>query len=483
MLKKNKMFQVLMASAVVTSVLAGGTAEAASAAKSSSAGQAAKMTSPKLKAAKVELSVNGASVSVNAVQLNQSYLVAVSDIVKAFGASASAAKGIVMIKDATGSRVVQLQAGSKSYKVNGEAAAFTNAPVLQDGKTYVELQSLVEALGGEWIAGSGQTQQVLTVQRPEGSYSSVRWNAQGQIIASRDDAESAQIVKLDPASYGSTVISTDEYAAELAVSPNGQWGAYTDNAGQLYLMNLASGLSQKLGSDTSVKTDLTWSADNSRIYFIQGDKQEKISYMNVGDGKVTEVLADKVENKSDVSLSADGKRLVYIVNVTGVASSDKDSTEESLSIDYSGAGQQLYSLDLTDKEAKPVQLTTSKDNKLYPVALDGGKAAYLSADPDSVTAKDVIKVIGPGSSVQDLSSIIDVTVIAAGPSGTLIAAGIAADGSTKVLKIDSGSQAQLYSTSGTVSELAVSADGSRIALIEDGRILVITGGKTIQLTK
>lgn len=205
--------------------------------------------------------------------------------------------------------------------------------------------------------------------------------------------------------------------------------------------------------------------------------------MNVGDGKVTEVLADKVENKSDVSLSADGKRLVYIVNVTGVASSDKDSTEESLSIDYSGAGQQLYSLDLTDKEAKPVQLTTGKDNKLYPVALDGGKAAYLSADPDSVAAKDVIKVIGPGSSVQDLPSIIDVTVIAAGPSGTLAAAGIAADGSTKVLKIDSGSQAQLYSTSGTVSELAVSADGSRIALIEDGRIVVITGGKTIQLTK
>ncbi|MNV97271.1 hypothetical protein D3C71_1923720 [compost metagenome] len=65
------------------------------------------------------------------------------------------------------------------------------------------------------------------------------------------------------------------------------------------------------------------------------------------------MLADKVENKSEVQVSADQSKIVYFVNVTGTAETDKAGTEESLKIDYSKAGTQLLSLDITKKDAKP----------------------------------------------------------------------------------------------------------------------------------
>lgn len=238
-----------------------------------------------------------------------------------------------------------------------------------------------------------------------------------------------------------------------------------------------------MGTDSSVKTDLKWSADSKKIYFVQGDKQEKLAYITVDTGKVTELLADKVENKAEIQVSDDGKKIVYFVNVTGVASTDKAGTEESLEIDYSKAGTQVYSLDTSTKGAKPVQLTKELDNKMFLSLLADGRTVYVSADPDGVVTNNVLKVISAdGASVTNLVADVDI-ISSEWVAGKWIVLASAADGSNKVFQLDAaGAKTELYSTTNDISEVSVSPTGV-LVLIEDGKVVLVQGSKTTELTK
>ena len=207
--------------------------------------------------------------------------------------------------------------------------------------------------------------------------------------------------------------------------------------------------------------------------------------MSVDSGKITSVLADKVENKSDIRLSADDKTVLYAVNITGVAKNDKDSTEDSLSIDFSGAGSQLFTLDLTAKDAKPVQLTTTSDNKLYPNLLADGRAVYVSGDTEGKVENSVLKVVqAKEKKVSDLVADVDVSVAVISAKGQLIIAATEKDGKSSiyVVKAD-GSKSKLYTTEGTITEVFPSADGSQVAVIEDGQVKLVANNQAVTLTK
>ncbi|MNE88597.1 hypothetical protein D3C80_1859210 [compost metagenome] len=66
----------------------------------------------------------------------------------------------------------------------------------------------------------------------------------------------------------------------------------------------------------------------------------------------------------------------------------------------------------------------------------------------------------------------------------LVVSGTAADGSTTIYSIDaSGSKTVLFHTNEDVSEVAVSHDGSKLAIVSDGKVLLIQNGQALQLTK
>lgn len=477
-MKNNKMLQIIAAAAIVTTALSAGTAEAATV-KAPAKSPASKTVAAKFAVSSAQILVNGHDVTVQMLQAGNGKLIAVSDLAKAFGASVTSAKGVITITTGKDGHNLQFQAGSKTFKLNGEAHSFTTAPVLQDNRSYVEVKPIVAALGGEIL--DGQTLNVLTKERISGSFASVNFDARGQVLAVRDDADPVELLQLN-SDYSSSLLSSTDNLLSMTISPSGDTAAYTDETGQLYLVALHGGSPLKLGSDTSVKTDLTWSADGKKIFFVQGDKQEKISYITL-DGKITEVVADKVENKSEVHVSPDGNKISYIVNITGVASTDKEGTEDSLKIDYSSAGEQIYTLDLGVKDAKPAAVTTSADNKLYPAFLSNGSVAYLSADSDNPNAKGSIKAISADGKNQDLINDVDVTISATSANGNLVAAGEAADGSNKVYSIVDGVKTEIYSTKADITDLAISADGKRVVVVADGKIVVIENGKASQLTK
>ncbi|MWV46769.1 hypothetical protein GRF59_24475 [Paenibacillus sp. HJL G12] len=479
-MKNNKMFQILAAAALVTTALSAGTAEAATA-KAPVKSPAAKTVAAKFAVTTAQILVNGKSTSVQMLQAGNVKLIALGDLAKAYGAAVTSSKGVITIATGKSGQSLQLQTGSKTFKLDGAAHSFTTAPVMQDNRSYVELNPVVAAFGGE-VLSAGQTLQVLTSERITGSFASVSFDAKGQVLAVKDDAEPAQLFSLNT-DYSSRLLSSDNNVSNMTISPSGDSAAYTDETGQLFLLNLNGGQPYKLGADTSVKTDLAWTADSKNIYFIQGDKQEKISYISVDTGKITEVLADKVENKSEVHVSADGSKIAYIVNITGVAQNDKDSTEDSLKIDYSGAGEQIFTLDVGVKDAKPAALTATSDNKLYPAFLSNGSVAYLSADSDNINAKGVVKAISASGKIQDLIGDVDVTLSAASVNGNVVAAGEAADGTNKVYSIVAGVKTELYSTKSDITDLAISADGTRVAVVVDGKVIVVQNGKASQLTK
>ncbi|MNJ49317.1 hypothetical protein D3C77_445400 [compost metagenome] len=190
-----------------------------------------------------------------------------------------------------------------------------------------------------------------------------------------------------------------------------------------------------------------------------------------------------MENKSEIQVSADEKKLVYFVNITGKADNDKDSTEESLQIDYSKAGTQVFALDLTVPEPAAVQWTKDADNKLYLSLLPDGKAVYVSADPEGVVSNNVLKVISSdGAKTTNLAADIDV-VYSKLLHGKLIVVGISGDGAYKVLEIaSSGVKKELYSSQVEVTEAAISSSDT-IALIRDGKVVLVQDGNVTELTK
>ncbi|WP_068615690.1 stalk domain-containing protein [Paenibacillus tuaregi] len=478
-MKKSKVFSMLVASAVVTSALAAGTAGAA-ADKKPAKPAATKQTAAKFKVINSGLTVDGENAVLRAIEVNGTKLYSVRDLADALGAGLKLDNGSVVLNDLYGYHNVTIKPNIKSLQVDGASQEFTVAPKLQDGNIYVELGPTLDALGAESVSGGG----VYKMKRLEGSFTAPIFDEQSNLLVTKEDGEVPQVFKINT-SLGtpSQVFNSNEGAANAVVSPDHKLGAFTDENGQLFVYDLGTGHVNPVGSDTSVKTDLTWSADGKKLYFIQGDKQEKISYITLDSGKITEVLADKVENKSDLQVTNDDKKIAYFVNVTGVAKNDADSTEDSLTIDYTGAGAQLYSLDLVTKGAKPVQLTKGTDNKLLPSFLSDGSLVYISADPDGKDVNSVLKSISAdGSKTTDLVADIDVNFDLVTKEGKLLVAGIKADGSSQLFEVANGAKTELYSSPEGITEVAVSKDG-KIAVISGGKVVMVQGGKGTELTK
>ncbi|KWX85307.1 hypothetical protein AMQ83_25550 [Paenibacillus riograndensis] len=343
-MRNSKWFSAALASAIL---VAGG---AGSIAATSSSANAATVKTAAVKESSMTWSVNGTPVALSTINSGGYKLYSLNQVAGELGAKLIISSSGFELNDSKGLHNVIIKAGAKGYQVDGAAQQFTVAPVIYNGKAYVELTKLVTALGGELQA---EDQTILSFARPEGQFDTLHWNADGSIIANKSDSETAQLFKFNAYPGDYEIFSSNSSASDFAVSADQKWGAFTDETGQLKLINLASGAISSLGTDTSVKTDLVWSADGKTIYFIQGDKQEKIAQISVETGVVKAVLEDKVENKSELRLSSDARAVVYIDTVTGVTKTDADSTEDSLTVDFSKAGEQIYKLDLAAKDAKP----------------------------------------------------------------------------------------------------------------------------------
>lgn len=419
--------------------------------------------------------INGVSANLHTFSANGATQVALRELGTQLGAGVTAGSDGYTVE--LNGHVVELKLNSKVAKVDGVDQQWS-APVSKVGDAaYADLKALVEALGASLEAGQDGTTWI-DANLLQGA-DRVQWLDANRLIASQD-TEDGRVDYLVNAKTGSFVkLSLAAGASELAIAPNGHVAAYTNEAGEVYIVELNSRLSFKVSADTNIKPELVWAADSSAIYFLQGDKGSVIAKLDLKAEKISVILDDKVDYKSNLGVSNDGKTFTYTVTKPGtvVADANKPVDEDDVSIDTKGTEPQVYAytVDPSNKDNKPVQLTTSTDNKVFfSTAADGSSVSFVSVGTDDAALSKLLSVAKDKTTktLFDKADVYD-----AAQSGSSLILLTAGEGDNEAIyEVDaSGNSKLLYSVSGNVSEV-VAKDGA-LAIVDDGRVYVNVGGQ------
>lgn len=448
-----------------------------SAAGAASAATPAKSAAAALQVQEATFAVNGTAVPFRVVRSNGETLVSIRDLGTAVGAQISVHNGVTTVE--LNGHKVEVKLNAKQLVADGTTVALAQAVRSVNGASYIALRPLVAGLGGTVAVYGGQIN-VSTVKLLEGAENPRFAGASSLIVSvTGDDGRTDYLVDAKSGKYEQLLNSTN--ASDLVVAPNGSKAAYTDSDGAVYVIDLAAKTSSKVSSDNNIKPELVWSADSSSIFFLQGDKGSVIAKLDPASGTITKLLEDKVDYKANLSVSPDGTKFIYTVTTLGKVTSDATNVDEdNVSIDFSANQQQIFSFDSTVAEGKPVQLTTSTDDKLFVASEDGVKAYYVSVPSEDQPAKAL--VVGQDqktSTVYGDSDVIE-TVLAGGKLYVLASLNDAANG---IYEIDpaSGSKKQLYTVPAEVT--AIAASGSQVAIVKNDQLFVNDSGVWKPITK
>lgn len=211
----------------------------------------------------------------------------------------------------------------------------------------------------------------------------IQFLADGKLIVTGDTEDTLHSYIFNPISM--KIEKTLPYQ-DLTVSRDGKSAVFVDDEAMINYIDLKTFKVTKFDKNVEPKTSLTWSSDNKKIFFIEGDKNTNISQLDVATGEFKSLAADKVENKSDLVIASEVP-LKFVYSVTKPATSTVDpETGETTVIDESSASQDLWSVDTTVTGATAVQLTKTAENKIYPTVLSSGFISYLSQNTDDENA-------------------------------------------------------------------------------------------------
>lgn len=419
--------------------------------------------------------VNGETSSIHSLIENGKTLVSVRELSTKLG---------VKLKIGTNSNLQAMMNGHTiDFKTNSNMIMVDGVQQLLSvpvkgvkGVNYIELEAFVLALGGHIAKDNSGT--VWISADLLGNVDDIKWANSSQIIASQE-TETGRIDYIVEANSGKYVKLLDASdASELVINPNGTKAAYTNAAGEVFVLNLNTKTSVKVSTDTSIKPELVWSADGKALYILQGDKGSVIVKLELTTGAITKVLEDKVDYKANLSVSQDGKIFTYTVTKPGavVADASKPVESDDVAIDMKGTEPQIYQFDSSVKEGKPVKLTTGTDDKVFiQASSDASNVYYVSVDADAA-ANSALSSVDKDKVVKTLFKDKDVyQATMSGGKWYLLTAG---EGSSQfIYEVESvtGTVKQLYTVSDSVSQVIVR--DSSIAIMDNGLLYVNMNGQ------
>jgi len=418
---------------------------------------------------KVAVSVNGQATQLNAIAMGQKTLYSLADIAKAFGVAMNVdGKTKLITLSGKGKKATLLlhQQGSSVVKVNGNF--------------YADLHRVVTKLGGEIEHGSSLF--IATNGFLKGTNFNPQWLSNEYMIVTNENNEPvSKIVHVPSRKVIATITSGD-----LALSPDKKKGAYVDDNGQLFIVDLATKKAMPVGTDDDIKVELTWSPDGSTIYFFKGSSSDIIASINVQTGAITEIVNDKVKYKSDLRLSDDGKKIIYTAAKEATANYTDDSKTEIDTIDTTGTEPQLYIVDLTTVDKKPIAVTTDTNNKTFS-SFAGDTIVYLSANPDDESALPVLKAIVAGTE-RNMATNMNITYVAT--KGNIVFVLVEEKNGSYSIYRATAPQAQwtrIFNTKTTITSISPSPFSNSIAVTiptnEGEKVAVIMNNQLIDITK
>ncbi|MFJ8262019.1 stalk domain-containing protein [Rummeliibacillus sp. NPDC094406] len=375
---------------------------------------------------------------------------------------------------------VSYKANVKTAVINGKKTKVNVAPKLIGKKLYIEAGALVKAFGGDFDGNFLSTTGLVS-----GDAFEPQWVNNSTILVSNEDIQDSRTLLLNTTTK--KVVHTVN-GTGLVVSPNGKQAIYSDENGFVYLVDLMSKQTKKLNAeDDSVKTEFVWSHDCEKVYFIQGDKSEKIGSINISDGAVTTIFADSLNYKADLHLSVDGNKLLYTVGKEGSTSFTDGDDPEVENIDTTGTEPQIYALNLTEATPAAVAVTTTTDNKVFPGFVSNGNIVYLSTDPEDDQLPK-LKMIDENNKITTLSSTKDIVYSLVTPKGELMILVAESNGSSTIYKVNTATKklTKLVSTKLKLSSFSASNDKLIAGTTSDKngeKVVVLKKGSFDFLTK
>jgi hypothetical protein len=452
----------------------------------SAVGAASAATVTKVSAVQVTNStyiVNGVSVNLSKILEKGKTLVSLREVSSKLGAKLEPAKGVILAK--LNGHTVELKANSNIVKVDGVNQQWQVPVKSIKGTTYVELKAYVQTLGAQFAMDASGTTWIDAALLANVDH--IQWVDSAKFLASVE-AETGRIDYLVNAVSGKyTQLSIMADASDLVIAPNGTKAVYSNASGEVFSIDLNANSTTKVSTDTSIKTELAWSADSSVIYFLQGDKGSVIAKLDPATGTISKVLDDKVDYKANLEVSVDGKTFTYTVTKPGavVADASKPVEEDDVAIDMKGTEPQIfaYTVDPAIKDNKAVQLTTTADDKVFiHAAADGSKVSYVSVSSEENVKSTLISV----SKDKTVTTVFkDKDVYQATQSGGkwyLLTEGNGANQFVYEIDLATGASKQLYTLSENVTEIVVK-EGASFAVINNGRVLLNTNGHWKPTTK
>ena len=426
------------------------------------------------------LIVDGAAKNVKALNIGGKQLYSVQDIAKLFSASATLNNNELLVtkKDKT----IKLKLSNKSMVVNNKSVNLKESPTLVKNVVYAELSDLISALGGDLLKLQNGFF-VATAGLVNGDTFNPQWVDNGTVLVTNETETESRSLLFDLTSKKGTFTVN---ATELVVSPNGKQAIYSDENGFVYLVDLVDKKVNELNiKDDSSKLEFVWSQDGQKVYFLQGSNSDVVSFINVTDGSIKKLVDDKINYKTDLRLSMDGKKLLYVVGKEGKTNLTEGEDPEVDSIDLTDTEEQIYVINLEDAEPKAVSVTTTKDNKVFPAFLGNGNIVYVSSDPESdklpevkVINGDVVSTIIPNKDITSLfvTSKGELMILVSESNGSVIY-----EWNTSTKQLKNIAQTKLELTSFSVSNDGTSivattpgTQGEKLVLFKNGVMEVLT---------
>lgn len=447
----------------------------------------AKSVQQQQKVEKETIVVDGKAKSISYTKWNKYKLYSVEQLSKLMSATYkydSKTKTYVVSKKVNKkAQKLEYKANSGVAVINGKKTKISLAPRLVGKTLFIDANAFVKALGGDFLPLQ-KGHFLSTEGLVKGDTYDPQWVNNSTILVTNEDDQDSRTLLLSTSSK--KVVYTVN-ATELVVSPNGKQAIYADENGIAHLVDLLAKKEKTLNAeDDSVKSEFVWSKDGQTVYFLSGDKLDQVGSMNVTDGTVKTILSDKVNYKSDLHLSVDGKKLLYVVSKEGETKFNEDGTVAD--IDMTGTEQQLYQINLADATPTTVAMTSTTDNKLFPGFLSNGDIVYLSAEADNDNLPE-LKVIKEDKTITSLVSNKDILSSMVTADGEVLILVAESNGYSVIYKVDPSTK-KLFKVAQTklkLTSFTISNDGKSIVATTPGingdAVIVLKNGVTEVLTK
>lgn len=313
-----------------------------------------------------------------------------------------------------------------------------------------------------------------------GTVNSPKWISSESLVVRVETSEGTTFEKLNLNGSHELLVSAKANATELTTSKDGTKAAYVNDNGDLFLLDLVTKKESKISVDNEPKMELQFNDSATKLYFLMGDKIDKLAAIQLSDGKQSVLVSDGVAYKSDLNISKDETKAVYVVTGAGKV----DETNDSFAVDTKGTEPQIYSVKLTGTD-KPVKVTESLDNKISTKITATGETLFISAS-DKSDSLPLKRISADGLSTLFYVNHLDVESVDVLSDGTVL------------LKAFSGNKEALYTadSAGRTKKLVDLPEGTTdvtatdlshliltVSTVDGEKLVVLKQGKFVDLTK